>query len=278
MLDLNATMRAIRQLLAFAWVATAAADTAQPPSPKTAIPWQWDHAPDLYPLADRTVGHNKREYVVALSPGNDHDDNRAVTLRGGSWSVEIARSGNFSGVAIVVDDARVYVATYDRIRTGCRLAAFDAGNGHRLWSHQLSGIGPIAHSKYSNRVQLRLIAGHPVVFGNEAKRYIEERDPQTGALLSHQLLDAARAPQPLAEPLYQELIVVLASNPSSRIGVDDFLARHVLMTAADRAAREAAFREAIGQLDGLPMRNGRLELRLVETAGELQLHAKRLAP
>ncbi|MBS1124976.1 MAG: hypothetical protein H6Q90_7204 [Deltaproteobacteria bacterium] len=246
----------------------------------TPIAWQWDTAPDLYPLVDRAVEHTGHRYVVSLTPGKQDDRDRPVVLRGGTWSVEVAKSGQVGGAAVAADDARVYVATYNRISAGCALAAFSVTTGKPLWAVTLDGIGPIGHSKYSNRVQLRLVHGHPVVFGNEAKRYIEERDAATGALRSHQLLDPLWVAPPIGEPLYRELDHMLAAKPSYTVRVNDFLARHVLMKDADHAARGAAFGDAVRQLDGLLLHRGthKLRLQLVETSGDFEVRAQRSSP
>ncbi len=153
-----------------------------------AIPWQWDGAPDLFARVDLAAG----KHAVALKK-------KKVILRGPAWSVAIVgRPDQTSGAALATDGARVFVAVYNRAASGCSLAAFDGATGKPLWSVGLEGIGPILHSMYSNRVEMRIISGHPTVFGNEsAKRYIEQRDAATGALVSHQLLPPERRSDPL---------------------------------------------------------------------------------
>jgi hypothetical protein len=245
-------------------------------SASVSIPWRWDGAADLYPAVDLTVEHAGARFVVSLSKGA-RDRPRAVTLRGPGWTVEVARSTGSGGAALVVDDARVYVATYDRISAGCKLAAYATSNGTLAWAVDLDGIGPIGHSKYSNRVELRLVHGHPVVWGREGKRYIEERAAATGALVSHQLLAPEPLVRPIGESLYGELDLVLANRTVSTIAINDFLARGVLMQGADHAARGAAVAEAVRQLQGVAIAGGayRLDLQLVDTGGDFELRAKR---
>ncbi len=237
---------------------------ADEPPPADAAPhagaapaWHWDPAPDLFPRLDLTAGN----HTVTLAK-------RGLVLRGPSWSADLSLGHDeLTGAAIAADASRVFVAFYNRIATGCHLAAFDAATGKPLWSVPLDGIGPISHSKYSNRVQLRMVNGHPTVFGSEAQRYIEQRDAATGALVSHQLLPAERQPIPISEPLYRELDHMLATRATYTVMVNDFLARHVAMTDADHASRGAAFAEALRRLDRLPIVRGahRLQLRLVDT-------------
>lgn len=246
----------------------ASADAA--PGVGTPIAWGWDPAPDLFPRVDLAAG----SHAVTLAQG-------AIVLRGPSWSVDVAPGNDeLTGAALAAEASRVFVAFYNRIAAGCQLAAFDAASGRPLWSVRLDGIGPIAHSKYSNRVQLRMVGGHPTVFGSEAKRYIEQRDAATGALVSHRLLPGERQPVPISEPLYRELDHMLATRPAYTVRVNDFLARHVTMTGADRAARGAAFAEAIRRLDRLPIVGGahRLELRMVDTKDDFEIRATRLSP
>ena len=245
---------------------------ATPPKPnvapvmRSAIPWQWDDAPDLFPALDLVHG----DFVVTQVGDT-------TQLHGPGWSVDVDKAGDdIAGALLAVDNGRIFVATYNRIAAGCRLSAFDT-SGKPLWTLILDGIGPIAHSKYSNRVQMRMIGGDPVVFGSEAKRYIEERDAATGALVSHQLFDAQRAPRPIAEDLYHELDHRLASADTARVAVNDFLRRHVAMTDADHATRGAAFGKAVQQIDGLAIRRGafRLRLQLTDTKDDFTIAASR---
>jgi hypothetical protein len=228
-----------------------------------AISWQWERAPDLFPRLDLTAG----PYAVALKK------KKTLILRGPSWSVRIAEGSDESGAALATDGVHVFVAFYRQITSGCQLAGFDGASGKRLWSVWLEGVGPVAHSAYFNRVQMRLIGGHPTVFGLEARaRYIEQRDAANGALVSHQRLPAERPPMVIGEWLFRELDIMLRTRPSYTVRVNDFLARHMMMKNADHAARGAAFTEAVHQLDRL----GLFEIRLVDTGDDFELTAKRL--
>jgi hypothetical protein len=233
----------------------------RPPPAPAAIPWRWEDAPDFFPRVDLTAGTHR----LAL-------EKKKLMLHGPSLSVAVAAGSEFSGAALAVDGGRVFVAFYHRLSAGCELAAFDAATGKPLWSVTLDGIGPIGHSKYSNRVQMAIIGGRPTVFGSEAKRYIEQRDAATGALVSHQLFPADYPPEPISEPLFYELDLMLRRQASYTVKVSDFLSRHVLMKNADHAARGAVFAEAVRQLDRL----GRFDVRLVDTGDDFDVIAKRL--
>ena len=83
----------------------------------------------------------------------------------------------------------MYSARHSDISSGCALYAFDLQTGRLKWTVNLTGLGPIAHSKYFNLVQTKMIGGRVVVFGWEAAgRYVEARDAATGAMISHQLV------------------------------------------------------------------------------------------
>jgi len=234
----------------------------------TAIAWQWDDAPDLFPRLALTAGN------VAVTQVGD-----TIQLSGADWSLGVDHQldGEIAGANLAVDHDRIFVATYNRIAAGCRLSAFDMA-GKPLWSVHLDGIGPIAHSKYWNRVQLRIVGGDPTVFGSEAKRYIEERDAATGKLVSHQLLEMQRADIPISESLYRELDIRLASRDTTSVKVNDFLSRHVLMADADHAERGAAFEKAVRQLDGLAIARGafHVRLQLVDNGGDFEITASRV--
>jgi len=264
----------MRPLLTALLVLSAAAATVH----ADPVPWQWDSAsPDLFPRADLAVDHAGTTYRLALTTvkGKDH-----LALGNGTWTVAPAgfTDDELTGAALAADDARVYLATYNRIATGCTLAAYAASDGKLLWTVSLEGAGPVAHSKYFNRVQLGLVAGKPVVFGSEgAARYVEVRDPASGKLIENTRLPAVYPERPLAEPLFVELDRMLESHATYKVGANDFLARHVLLKDADHAARGAAFREAARRLDGTPIQHGRYKLRVMVTehGGDFEVTARR---
>ena len=249
--------RLMRWSLFVLLVATAPSHALAAPA---AVAWQWDSAPDLFPRLDLTAG----DHVLALKK-------KKLVLRGPSWSVAVAAGHEDSGATLAAEGGRVFVAFYNRSSAGCELAGFDGASGKQLWSVRLDGIGPIGHSKYSNRVQMRMI-GATTVFGSEAKRYIEQRDAATGALVSHQLFAGEYQPDPISEWLFREVDLRLRKRPTYTVKVNDFLARHVMMKNADHAARGAAFAEAVRQLDRL----GIFEIRLVDTGDDFDVIAKRL--
>ena len=72
------------------------------------------------------------------------------------------------------------------IATDCSLVAYDLKRRSQLWKAHLKGVGPLGHSKYRNRINLRAGPGQAVtVFGWESfGRYIEVVDVKTGKTLT----------------------------------------------------------------------------------------------
>ena len=82
------------------------------------------------------------------------------------------------------DDGVLYLVHACSITSGARLYAVGVGETAWRWQTELYAVGPIAHSAYSNRVDLEWKDGRVVVHGDEAMgRYVEAVDPQTGETL-----------------------------------------------------------------------------------------------
>jgi hypothetical protein len=96
------------------------------------------------------------------------------------------------GTRVVVRGDAIYVAEFSPIATGCKVVAYDLATGKKAWEKELAGIGPVAHSRYSNRVAMA-VEKHPtenhfalVIAGWEATgRYVEVLDLATGKQLAH---------------------------------------------------------------------------------------------
>ena len=72
--------------------------------------------------------------------------------------------------------------------SGCAVLAFDLKTQKQLWKTTLKGLGPIAHFRYANSVNLEIINNNAVrIFGNEsAGQYLEIVDLKTGKTVGHQ--------------------------------------------------------------------------------------------
>jgi len=154
------------------------------------IAWQWNAAtpPAGMYQAPRVVRAGAIECTFA------YDDKaykaRTSCATGGRELWNRTEPNAFEADAsFVIDGGTLYEARFGNISSGCTLHAFDAHTGRERWAVSLTGLGPIAHSKYFNLVQVRVIGGRPVVFGWEAAgKYIEERDATSGAMISHRLI------------------------------------------------------------------------------------------
>jgi len=82
------------------------------------------------------------------------------------------------------------VAEFQSHSSGCAVSAYDLVTGEKVWNTALRGLGPIAHSKYGNRVCMEILNGFLVVLGHEsAGRYIEVLSPKTGESVSQAILE-----------------------------------------------------------------------------------------
>jgi hypothetical protein len=123
-----------------------------------------------------SISQVKKPYQAVLSSGE-----------GGS-ALEISGPNNVSitlGVhqysVFVVRDNKLYFADFHYMSSGCQVKGYDLKSGKRLWETQLKGLGPIAHSKYYNRVFMRFEGKDLVIYSKEsAGRYREAVDPKTG--------------------------------------------------------------------------------------------------
>ena len=167
---------------------TAPAPAPEPEVPPEPLVWQWSPEPMRYPSAPLQAED------IWLHPASADSKPLRLERRGeaGGWSVEVPFDfvvARLDGAAMVVDAERIFVVHFHQIATGAELCALDRESGALLWRERLQGLGSIAHSRYRNEVQLRLIDGDPVVYGREsAGRYIERRDAQTGALRTNEVL------------------------------------------------------------------------------------------
>jgi hypothetical protein len=266
------------QVLAITLLSLSVPNAARAAAP---ITWQWDEVtPDLFPAVDLVAAHAGSSYRLSFTVKAGHEQ---LLLSDGHWTITAASDfdARVDGAALVTDDARIYLATYNRTSSGCSLAAYSVGDGKQLWIVRLVAAGPVSHSKYFNRVQLRVIDGKPVIFGNEAAtRYIEVRDPNTGAAVSNTPLPAQMYPYPLAESLYQEVAARLAHAATCELSGDDLFIRRAILKTADHAAKAAALGQAVAALNGVSLEHGRyqLGLELVDTKTDFRLKARRLPP
>jgi hypothetical protein len=98
----------------------------------------------------------------------------------------VAWEGHYRSVFSLSGDVLVY-ADFHPSSSGCSVVAYDLKNRKQLWKTRLQGLGPIAHFRYANSVNLEIINNDAVrVFGNEsAGQYLEIVDLKTGKMAGH---------------------------------------------------------------------------------------------
>ena len=160
------------------------------------------------------------------------------------------------------------------ISRAASLRAFSTANGHQLWQVALRGLELPPQGRYLNRVQLRIVDGAPTVFGFETSgRYVEARDPSTGAPRGHAVGGEALWVRPFAELLYVELERRLRRRDHAADYVESLQYRYNLRSRETVA-------DAVRKLDGTPLPGGRGTLRLSledDPAGPV-VKARREAP
>ena len=88
----------------------------------------------------------------------------------------------------LIKDARLFVADFPYMSSGCAVECFDLKRGKSLWRSDLKALGPISHSKYYNRVLMRFEGSSLVVYGKEsAGRYRETLDTKSGKTLENKI-------------------------------------------------------------------------------------------
>jgi len=91
------------------------------------------------------------------------------------------------GTPFIIDGDVLYRPWFGRGSSGCVLIAFDLKQGKKLWETRLEGVGPVAHSKYSNYgINMILDKGILRIDGSEAGgKYTEFVDAATGKALAN---------------------------------------------------------------------------------------------
>jgi outer membrane protein assembly factor BamB len=142
-----------------------------------AAPWTWKdeeaslfHSFQRYP-GDYQVTLVKKPNSVGKLFVRFSKDGKTIHEFEGHYATVFAGKGN-----------EVYYADFHPSASGCAVVAFDLATGKEVWKTHLKGLGPIAHTQYSNRVTLDLPRDDALrVYGNEsAGKYVEYLDLRTG--------------------------------------------------------------------------------------------------
>jgi hypothetical protein len=144
------------------------------------IDWQWDEA-DFGGCAE----YGPDRFVLVFDESEGTAEVRRVGPEGDATAVWSLPRATANSAALLAHDDMLYVALYSRSATGCRVLALDLISEEPVWETRLRGLGSIGHSKYSNRIQMRMVGERLVIYGREASgNYIEVLDPRDGQLIS----------------------------------------------------------------------------------------------
>ena len=162
-LDL-ATGRAVQHSIVEPGLTELRWEDADPPPPREGfqLPAPWG------------VGAGEPPVLWSRPPGAEA---RSIPLPGGYGSCDTGAGLEHDGV--------LYLARACSMSSGARLLALSISDWEWQWQHELIGLGPIAHSAYSNRVRIDHRDGRLLVYGDEAMgRYVEAVDPASGRTLA----------------------------------------------------------------------------------------------
>ena len=141
---------------------------------KTSIMHYFTNAPRTYDLS--LVRTAKSNHPWAISAAVSRNGNKIV-----EWET------HHNGAFLIHRDQLIF-AKHSSIATGCQIKAFDLTTGKQIWSTNLQGVGPVAHSIYRNKINLVMRDNAIFIYGNEsAGQYIEKLNLLTGKQISHAL-------------------------------------------------------------------------------------------
>lgn len=158
--------------------------------PGVAPPWRWDPAASRTDFYLRSLrAPTGAGYTVTIVSRPTARTRGQVTFQRGARTLITVKPHDESPILILPGHLLVFTI-HDSISTGCTLVAFDLAKGRLHWQTPLRGIGPVSHSKYRNRLNLRAGPGKAVtVYGWEAfGRYVEVVDLASGKTVAHRRL------------------------------------------------------------------------------------------
>lgn len=131
------------------------------------------------PCAAAVVADGAFEGVLSVTPALELLDAQGARR----WLGASQSGSSFETAAVARVGAMLIVARYNPIATGTDLFAVDAATGAPLWTADVESL-PIAHSKYSNRVELQVTSRGLLLVGREASQELVELfEPSSGKRL-----------------------------------------------------------------------------------------------
>ena len=118
-----------------------------------------------------------RDGVSPLRLTFDSGDGRSYSIDGHEFTV------------FVGSGPRLFWVRYNGARAGGTLVAVDLETGVVAWERDLRALGEVAHSSYTNRIQMQMQGDTVVVYGLESLgRYLEVREAKSGNMILHKVL------------------------------------------------------------------------------------------
>lgn len=166
-------------LLALAVAAPPAADGAKPPDYQALADralWSWfAQASTAKHCAERLP----KPYQARVEPGGDAGGQTTITV--GDGVEDFHTFAGHGETVFAIHDGVLFYTDHHPNSSGCAVVAFDLRAEKQLWKTQLTGLGPIAHSKYRNRVNIAADGKVVRVYGLEsAGGYVEFVDRKSG--------------------------------------------------------------------------------------------------
>lgn len=149
--------------------------------------WRWS---DRDASIISYLGATPADYEISVTrPKSSGIQNLKVAISDGQ-NVLCRFDSHYQG-AFLFDRDRHWIvySQYSPIATGCTLIAFDLKAKRQVWETHLKGIGPVSHSKWRNRINLKLERDRITVFGDEGAKYIESVSLDSGESIYHRLVD-----------------------------------------------------------------------------------------
>ncbi len=151
-------------------------------------PWEWS---DREATLAYSLGRQLDDYQVEVIQGKGGimaSDN-PLTIRISDAGKLVYRWKGHWGTVFTRREDTLYIADYCPLQTGCTVFAVDFKRNKELWRSKLKGLGPVAHSKYSNSVCIGNDGDTILVYGQEAGgSYREKLDRRTGKTVSNEVL------------------------------------------------------------------------------------------
>jgi hypothetical protein len=158
----------------------------QPDYQKLADEAKWEWVPERA-NASWDLARFRGDYQVEIVKKPNTFDQLSIRFCKEPGKPILALEGHHAS-AFLGKDGVLYFADFNPSSSGCALVAFDLADKKELWKTHLKGLGPIEHTKYSNRVALDFVGNAVKVLGHEAAGdYIEFVDLKTGKTAGHKI-------------------------------------------------------------------------------------------